>query len=113
MARLGVAVGGLAAGALIGSAFGNPLLGARLGFGAGALLGSILFPPEQPDQVGPRLGELRVQAATYGQGIPLHYGTNRLAGELIWVEGNAIIELVNEEEQGGKGMPTGPTITTY
>ncbi len=113
MARLGVAVGGLAAGALIGSAFGNPLLGARLGFGAGALLGSILFPPEQPDQVGPRLGELRVQAATYGQGIALHNGTNRLAGELIWVQGNAITEVVNEEEQGGKGMPTGPTVTTY
>jgi hypothetical protein len=92
-----------AVGGVIGYAFGGPA-GAQIGFAIGSAAGGLLFPPKGPD--GPRLSDLTVQSSAYGQPIPIPYGTDRIAGNLIWAQ--KIQEHATEE--GGKG---GPTYTTY
>lgn len=97
MGRLLVA----AAGAIIGSFFGAP----QLGFLAGNLLGSVLFPEKGPD--GPRLENLDVTSSAFGQMIPHGYGTCRVNGNII--HGDRLKEVKHE---GGKGMG-GAQGTTY
>ena len=91
------------AGAAIGGAIGGPV-GAQIGFALGSAAGGILFPPKTPD--GPRLGDLTVHTSNYGNAIPITYGTNRLAGNVIWAA--QIQEHANAQD--GKG---GPAYTTY
>lgn len=91
----------------VGTAIGGPLGGAL-----GALIG------QQVDSAvigklkveGPRLKELSVQTSSYGSPIPLHFGTIRAAGSVIWAT-----ELIEHQERsgGGKGRPsvTGYTYT--
>lgn len=57
---------------------------------------------------GPRLKELNVQSSSYGDALPLHFGTVRTAGTVIWST-----ELVEHEETsgGGKGRPKVKTYT--
>lgn len=117
MARLAVA----AAGAAIGSVI--PGVGSSVGWIVGSIVGNLLFPPgtEDINQEGPRLGDLSVGGSTYGAGIPIMYGTQRLAGNLIWAwnrktgsESAPAIEEVSttsSEEVGGKGGG-GQTVTT-
>ena len=63
MAQLAVA----AAGAAIGTFFGAP----QVGWLVGSFIGAALFAGGQQQKVeGPRLGDLQVQASTYGMGIP-------------------------------------------
>lgn len=59
------------------------------------------------DVEGPRLNDLSVTTSRYGAPIPLVYGNNRLAGQVIW--GAPLREIKSEE--GGKGG--GPSVTTY
>jgi hypothetical protein len=101
MASLVLGVAGGVAGFVLSG--GNPIA-AQIGFSLGAAAGGILFPPKGPD--GPRLHDLSVQSSAYGQAIPIPYGTDRIAGNIIWAQ--KIQEHANE--QGGKG---GPTYTTY
>lgn len=75
MAQLAVA----AAGAAVGSLFGVP----QVGWLVGSLIGSQLFAEKQKVE-GPRLGDLQVQASTYGMGIRQVFGSMRLAGNVIW-----------------------------
>lgn len=103
MARLGFAVGG----SVLGGFLGGPL-GAKIGFLAGAYLGGRLFGDADAVE-GPRKTDLSVQAASYGTPWPIHYGTNRIAGQLQWVQGNKLIEV--EREESGKG--TGPAFVNY
>ena len=72
MAVLAVAT----AGAAIGSFFGAP----QVGWLIGAYIGGRLFGEQQQNAEGPRLGDLQVQASTYGSGIPQIFGAMRLAG---------------------------------
>lgn len=90
------------AGAAIGSMMGP--MGAQIGFALGSAAGGLLFPPKGPD--GPRLNDLSVQTSTYGKGIPIPYGTTRIAGNIIWAD--KIVE--HEHEEGGSG---GPEYTVY
>lgn len=64
----------------VGSAVGGPLGGAL-----GAMLGQTL---DQgffgSGRRGPRLGDLSVQASSYGAAIPKIYGTMRAAGTIVW-----------------------------
>lgn len=88
----------------VGTAIGGPLGGAL-----GALIG------QQVDSAaigkrkveGPRLKELSVQTSSYGSPIPLHFGTIRAAGSVIWAT-----ELLEHQERsgGGKGRPS---VTSY
>ncbi len=96
------------AGAAIGFAIGGPV-GAQWGFAAGSLVGGLLFPGSLPDQVGPRLSDLKVQSSSYGGMIPIYYGTMRGAGQVIWA--TDIQEHRTDTTQGGKGGPSQTTTT--
>ena len=90
-------------GGAIGFALGGPF-GAQIGMMAGGMVGNTLFGPSIK---GPRLNDLTVSASTYGNAIPVLYGTGRMAGNMIWSDG--IKE--HKHKKGGKGM--GPKQTTY
>jgi Ni/Co efflux regulator RcnB len=91
MAQLAVA----AAGAAVGLLFGAP----QAGWLVGSFIGSQLF-AEQRRVEGPRLGDLQVQASTYGMGIPQVFGSMRLAGNVIWAR--PLIEK-RHKQSAGKG----------
>lgn len=105
MATLALAAGG----ALLGGAgFGS--VGASVGWALGGLAGALLFPPQGQSTTGPRLTDLSVQSSAYGTGIPVLFGTTRLAGNIIWSSG--LREQANRRRVGGKGTSRA-TATTY
>lgn len=102
-----------ALGAMGGSALGIGFLGmtgAQVGWMAGSIVGSLLFPPQGVDSEGPRLSDLSVQSGAFGQPIPKVYGTSRIAGNVLW--SLPIIEKKKKEKAGGKGGG-GSSYTTY
>lgn len=81
-ARLGLTVGGAVIGAFFGP--GGFAVGAMLG----GMAGHLLFPIDDPkgaQQKAPGLNDLSIQVSTYGNAIPLPYGTVRIAGNVIWM----------------------------
>jgi hypothetical protein len=84
---------------------GGGLAAAALGFSIGNGVDALI----NPQQIeGPRLDDLEVQMASYGNPIPFEYGTNRHAGTIIWPK---IIELdEHSETESAKG---GPEQKTY
>ena len=92
-------------GAVIGSYFGQPALGYAIGSAIGGAVD-----PEVIKSTGPRLEDLRVQASTYGGMIPVVYGTQRVAGNVLWA--SPMRETVTTTENDGKGGPVSET-TTY
>lgn len=90
-------------GAAIGFAIGGPT-GAQIGFMAGSLTAGIVDPQRTE---GPRVQDLRVQTATYGRPLPVIFGTERIAGNIVWAKP---LKEVEHEERAGKG---GPVTTTY
>ena len=86
---------------------------AAIGWTAGTILGQLLFSEKQQSiNEGPRLADLRVQASSYGVGIPIVAGTVKLAGNLLWTSG--IRESVTETtEEVGKGGGAEVTNRTY
>ena len=110
MAQLGVAGAGAVIGGIAGSFVGMPMLGAQIGWAVGGVAGALLFPPKQPDQNGPRLGDLTTQTSGYGNPIPVVAGHSKLAGQVIWK--TDIEERATTRRQGGKGGG-GPKVTTY
>lgn len=97
------------AGAALGSAFGP--IGSAVGRAAGALVGNTidrsLFGEDRLIE-GARLTDLDVQESREGAPIPRVFGRTRLSGQIIWA--TEYEEVVQDEEQGGKG--SGPTTTT-
>jgi hypothetical protein len=77
MAILALGLVGAAATSAIG-------IGASVGWLGGVVLGNLLFGNKGPTQEGSRLTDLSVQSSTYGQAIPIVYGTMRFAGNVIW-----------------------------
>lgn len=88
-------------GGVVGAFFGYP----QLGFVVGSLVGGLLTPGEKTE--GPRVDDLKVQVSTYGAGIPILYGTERVGGNVVW----STDKIEMEETTGGKGG--GPEQTTY
>ena len=82
------------------------------GASAGMAVGGMIDPPMGPAIIGPRLGDLSVQSASYGAVIPRMYGTTAMAGNIFWVENNALKEVATESTQGGKGGG-GSEVTTF
>ncbi len=88
----------------VGTALGGPIGGA-----IGALIG------RQADAAlignrrvqGPRLKEIAVQTSSYGSYLPLHFGTVRATGSVIWA---TELQEHSEKSGGGKGRPT---VTNY
>lgn len=103
----GSLIGGII-GAGIGFFAGNPALGWTIG----SALGGLIDPGTLPDQVGPRLSDLRPQSSEYGRPIPIIYGTIGVSGNVIWA--SDIVEVKTETEEGGKGGPSQTSISfTY
>lgn len=108
MSSVGQAIGYIG-GAIIGSFFGYPMLGAAIG----GMIGGALDPPKGPKIEGPRLNDLSVQTSTYGAQIPVIKGSVATFGNIFWVENNALKETKKTEEQGGKGGGGSAEYTTY
>ncbi len=99
MSNVGQALGTVA-GATLGFFVGGPL-GAIQGASIGYSLGAAIFPTKLPGVQGPRLEDLSITISTYGNPIPLIYGTFRAAGNVIWATN--LVEVATTTEQGGKG----------
>jgi len=109
--------GGQIAGAVVSAvvgffAYGGPA-GAAYGAVYGAALGAALDPPKGPTIQGPRLSDLTVQTSTYGSFLPRFYGTAPAHGNVFWLEGGKLKEVVRKKKQGGKGGGGGSTMKTY
>ncbi|MBT2333632.1 phage tail protein [Variovorax paradoxus] len=88
-------------GGVVGAFFGYP----QLGFVVGSLVGGLLTPGEKTE--GPRVDDLKVQVSTYGAGIPILYGTERVGGNVVWSTNKIEVETTT----GGKGGE--PENTSY
>lgn len=62
---------------------------------------------------GPRLDDLSVQTSTYGADIPRLYGTISMAGNILWLEGGKLKEVVKKNKKGGKGGASTTPTKTY
>ena len=80
------------------------LIGAQLGALAGSIIGGIFFPGGSTTP-GPMVGDLRVQAASYGKPMPLLFGTSRVAGEIIAMS-DLVPTAVTTAVGGGLGFGT-------
>ena len=98
------------AGTLGLTAAGGYLFG-PLGAGAGALVGSFLFGGSGQKVEGPRLGDLSVAASTYGGVIPVGFGTQKVAGTIIWA--TEIREEKHTNTQGGSLFGGGTKVVEY
>lgn len=94
-----------AAGAGIGAAFGNPMLG----FQIGVLVGGLLFPPTIKSSRG-KVDDLRVTGSGYGVMIPIIYGNYKLGGNVIW--STDLIQHVSSQG-GGLGKGAAQEVQTY
>lgn len=94
------------AGAVVGSFFGMP----QVGWMIGSALGGALSQPDGQTSEGPRLGDLSVQASTYGTMVPIVFGSMRVNGNVIFCTDKR--EVTTTTEEGGKGGPSATT-TTY
>lgn len=106
-------IGGLIGG-VAGFFIGGPA-GAWAGAGIGMGLGAALTPMPGMSQQGPRLSDLKVQTSTYGASIARVYGTVGITGNVFWLEGNQLKEVVTRRKvkSGGKGGSKKTTVTTY
>lgn len=89
---------------VVGGLVGGPV-GAAIGASIGQQVDAAIFKPKGRE--GPRLADLKVQASTYGQQIPMLFGTMRVAGSVIWA--TDLIER-RAKRGGGKGRPS---VTEY
>ncbi len=106
---------GNAGSALGSSLFGNQA-GASLGQLAGTLLGQVVdrsaFGGTKQTH-GARIAELSVQQSTYGQMIPIIYGTVKIAGNIIWISPISEYKATISETIGGKGSRLKHAHTDY
>lgn len=109
MAALAIAALGAVGGSAVITGTVLGMTGAQIGWMAGTIIGSMMFPPKSPD--GPRLNDRQVQTSTYGQAIPRGYGAFRIAGNVIWSED--LIETAQRHKTGGFLGIGGSSYTTY
>ena len=64
-------------------------------------------------QEGSRLQDLKVSTSSYGTGVPLVFGTTRMAGNMIWSTDLIESKHVDTQSQGGKGGGGEVTSTSY
>lgn len=90
----------------VGTLVGGPIGGA-LGAIIGQQVDSRVFAPK--GRKGPRLNELAVQSSAYGSAIPKLFGTNRVAGTVIWATD---LKETRRKVSNGKGQPKS-TVYSY
>lgn len=94
----------------VGAAVAGPL-GAQIGAFVGSQIDAALFGPTIKSE-GPRLGDLSIQASTYGGAVPRVFGAeNRISGNVIW--STNLVEEKSTKTQGGKGSKPKTKTTTY
>lgn len=102
-----------AAGTAVGTALGigplGTILGSRLASAIGGQIDGALF-GDEIHREGRRLEDLAVQTSTYGNPIPMVYGSARMAGNIIW--SLPIKEVATTTETGGKGGGAAASTTT-
>jgi WD40 repeat protein len=81
-------------GTVVGSYFGGPIGGA-IGSMAGGLIGSFVFGRHKK----PLISDIQVGNASYGNPIPILYGTARLPGTMIWCD-----QVKKTSSSVGKGL---------
>lgn len=85
-------------------------IGNVLGLGIPGWLDKKFGPPETE---GPRISDLSIQTSTYGANIPRVYATIAFAGNVIWLEGGKLREVVKKNKRGGKGGGSAEPDKTY
>lgn len=96
---------GASAGTGIGLYFGGPLGGA-IGRYAGNFIGysvgnAVNGPRVLKGHAGHRLSDLAVQSSSYGEMIPVVYGSGRIAGNIIWALPIREVTTVEKSNSGG------------
>ena len=81
------------AGRVIGGFLGGPI-GSVIGGLAGGLIGSLIFNRSQK-----LVPDYQLMASSYGNPIPIIYGTVRLPGQVIWMD-----QVITKKHGLGKGM---------
>lgn len=99
-------------GQVVGGAIGF-YLGGPTGASIGMTIGGYLDPPKGPTIKGPRLSDLSAQTASYGANIGRGYGMFSVQGNVFWVEGGGLREVVKKKSSGGKGGGGGTTTKTF
>jgi hypothetical protein len=107
MSNAGQAALGIVGG-IIGFAIGGPA-GAAYGLQIGLAVGSVVAPTQLPGTFGPRLNDKRTTTAQLGEPITEVFGTDVVAGTVIWL--GDVVEHSETEEVGGKGGPEGENTT--
>lgn len=98
-------------GGIVGFAVGGPT-GALYGFQLGLAVGTIVSPTQLPGTFGPKLTDNRTTQAQIGGPISYVWGSDVVAGTVIWL--GPVVEHSNTEELGGKGGPEQSSTTfTY
>lgn len=100
MAKIALAVAGVAAGIAVGYFTGNPELGLAV-FGAIEAADNLLF--KNP---GPTLGDQSISISTNGAPIPFGYGTYRFGGNVIWCPGMTQTSQTQSNKGGGSSTTT-------
>ncbi|WP_297975114.1 glycoside hydrolase TIM-barrel-like domain-containing protein, partial [uncultured Amaricoccus sp.] len=114
MATLLLAAAGSALGGAVGGSFAG--IGAMaLGKAAGALIGNaidqrLLGAGSAPVETG-RVERFRVMGSSEGAPLPRVFGRNRVAGQMIW--SSRFLESVHTENVGGKGGGGGASVREY
>lgn len=94
------------------TAVGNAILpgvGGFIGNVVGSFIDSALFSKDTrlPDQIGPRLDNLKIQSSAYGKTIPQVFGYMRLGGNIIWATDMKEVENRETTTQSGGGKGGG------
>ena len=85
-------------------------LAGAIGSTVGAFIDRKLFSNES-SIIGPRLSDLTVMSSADGAGLPIIYGTVRVAGNVIWSTG--LEEVVSKSDSGGGSGGGGGSSTSY
>ena len=105
-AKVGGAIGGvLSGGNPLGAALGSSVFGG-LGKLAGTLIDNKLLAPSAKlsTVTGVGVSDTAVQSSAYGKVIPIVYGTNRIAGNIIWSQPiKEVVTTTTSSTGGGKG----------
>ncbi len=89
-----------------GRAFGGPI-GGLIGTIAGGFIDRAILGGGGAAREGPRLSNLAVQSAAYGEPIPHIHGRLRVAGNIVWTAG------IRETVARSGGGKRGPATTNY
>jgi hypothetical protein len=107
----GIGAGTLGTGIVTAGLFGGlGMTGTAIGWAAGGILGNLLgIGQPKTHSYGPRLGDLSVQASTYGTAKPVIYGSWRTSGNVIFCTDKREVATTTSRGKGGPKQKS----TTY